>query len=973
MDRDDFAGTLLTCYRALRQSDNEQVAEATRWLEDFYAQRESLVVIGDILRTVPDAFLRHHAAIGLKASVSQHWGALSPSEGDSLFDLILSVALNEPAAEVRSSIIPSMVSVMSPEYSAHVLTTIQSLRPDHSLAAIANVLEVVCKTPDVVSNAAVEHFILDVVERCFAGDSLELGFAAFHFVICASRSHVFGTLEFCWQHLLGLFDACLTSARDLEHLTILFNDLLGEASWVIDCRSLFDRLLDILSAGDLDVPSRLLVFSVVSSICEVGEFLSLLTANDLIAPILQIAFELFQQSFDPADCLASSQFLESFVQTLVWPAGTHLFFPLLWDMCKDVADSDLGRFGALCALKGAECEEGRSFFHDKVVHLAKLCCECLNSAIPSMQVVAASAVEEFSEIFSRTNVPDLLVIARELLECFRATPTQDFLNPLRCLLGAIHDTREIFDDVIETMLHFAATSEPDAIQCIISVMAGGGDKVTEYVQQIVAVMNQGLKEDDTVQVHSLRLFAQLVKSQYSDFEAQGEIWTFLRSQTQSEEHLIAMLSILKTIFTDYPDAIVDWETIDFPRFIELASEDLSEQFKIKLSGPPDSWDDGVSFDRHCECSALTLRVLSLSLIMNEANFRNYSQAVLQICSRQIEWEFHTNNTEACHAMFDIVRASAKFRDVSEDLLNQALSSLSSFAVIADAVRIISKIVFDMGLRVGNVVEIYDLLLQSFEKFEDDGHDSPSIEFLILKLIHVAAVTTPDEAVSFATAKIEELGEVESPHAEFCLLFPVAATILALPGSFPGDVKQEVISRLIAKVAEGFAEVGAIYLLGGLAKPEMQDIAGVWRPTVDLLQQTAADEALVPGVRNYAVLSLMSLVMNFATAETVETFAQELLVILGRLPLPKSVETGDEQMAKFVLWLRELTAEFNMQLIKVGINWFMRGIEVVHLELLRGLLRGLIGGLDDAQNIIAGLCGNDQLALQNLQDLLENPE
>jgi hypothetical protein len=92
-----------------------------------------------------------------------------------------------------------------------------------------------------------------------------------------------------------------------------------------------------------------------------------------------------------------------------------------------------------------------------------------------------------------------------------ALPPNIFLWSLSSLIGSIRDMRNIFDDVMRTILEFAGKSLIDtteAVESIVSLMVGGGDKVNEYANELVGLANHSLSQDE---------------SQYNHFEAQGQI------------------------------------------------------------------------------------------------------------------------------------------------------------------------------------------------------------------------------------------------------------------------------------------------------------------------------------------------------------------------------------------------------------------------------------------------------------------
>jgi hypothetical protein len=357
--------------------------------------------------------------------------------------------------------------------------------------------------------------------------------------------------------------------------------------------------------------------------------------------------------------------------------------------------------------------------------------------------------------------------------------------------------------------------------------------------------------------------------------------------------------------------------------------------------------------------------------MNEALYHTHFETVLEICQSQIS-SIGPLVSAACNSMLDIIKASLKYGAPVGHLIGPMLVSLAGTASgEPTAVVALRTIIFDIALPVPNLIEICQILLASSEDWEGEIRDQTP--FLLIRLIRMAAETIPADAVQFAMEAHAGLSAEPSPLQEFHLLFAMSCCVLFLPTAFPLEFKRAALLRFVEKVAAGQTDVYAVYLLGQLAIPSLDDVSFLWEPILRLFMEIAGDDKGFPMIRDYAVLGLMNFAMRLVTPENASSFQAAFTVIFSRLPFAKTVAIGGDVMWRFMVWVRDRTSAFNRDLIRVGIAWFMEGIELAQLAPLRDLLQGLLAGIANYREVIAELCGGDELAIQNLQDLLDPEE
>jgi hypothetical protein len=118
-----------------------------------------------------------------------------------------------------------------------------------------------------------------------------------------------------------------------------------------------------------------------------------------------------------------------------------------------------------------------------------------------VRLEVASAVGEFMDIFACLNVSRMLDLVHQFIAMMPALPPDVILWSLSSLIGSSLDTHGIFDDIMRMILQFAGKSlidTPDAIEYIMLLRIGGGNKVNEYANQLlVGLVNCSLSQDES--------------------------------------------------------------------------------------------------------------------------------------------------------------------------------------------------------------------------------------------------------------------------------------------------------------------------------------------------------------------------------------------------------------------------------------------------------------------------------------------
>jgi hypothetical protein len=252
----------------------------------------------------------------------------------------------------------------------------------------------------------------------------------------------------------------------------------------------------------------------------------------------------------------------------------------------------------------------------------------------------------------------------------------------------------------------------------------------------------------------------------------------LSARIESEGNFILALSILLTIFTEFPNTVIAWNTIDFARLVLPTSENFGEQLAHSIQRPDKDWERSVFLDSdRSECTALALLVFSLSLAMNKAVDCEHFRAVLKICRNQIEFPIEPLMAAACNLMLDIVKMSIKFSVPLNALIRPMLTALTASAGRAPtAVVALPTITFKIALPVPNLIKICEILLGAFETADNWEDEAP---FLLVRIIRMTA-----DAVSIEFAELTMRADPAiAIEMERQLLFAISCYILCLPTAF----------------------------------------------------------------------------------------------------------------------------------------------------------------------------------------------
>ncbi|OHS99413.1 hypothetical protein TRFO_34136 [Tritrichomonas foetus] len=676
--------TVLFYFQQIRSANTDTINKATEWLQNFFQQRESLIVLTTIIRTCPDKYFRQQAAIGLRYSLDTNWNNLVLQEQDSVFQMCLNFVMNDEDEVVQSSIMVLLSKMMCQRFLGPVISLLQSnVSNPNCINSLLGIAQLLCNN-EVSENQLTHEFMFGLLSQAFQNPDIHTNILAFQTMIEALKAKLIPSIDFFWPRLLELFDLCANDIDSLTKLTALFNTLIDSHKNLIDCNSLTQKLLPVFYMPEIDDNAIIPIFSVIESLCD--QFVYYFIANNLFVQVMHIAFHLIFKFFDPTD-LSRIQFFDTVILALVQIENPRIVLSLLWQMSCQVVTIDPGKYAAISALKSV-AERSGNFFDDKVKQVIELISFCLTSECEAIQLTAAAALVDFRPIFRRVYDPSLLVVARQVLSLIQQNPTRDFLYPFSFLLKVLPDTSEIFDDVVNTLLQLihspSIPPEQDTVICLAAVVEHSTpERVAQFLGPLVQVIRNVLLAENAVfeflKPSAIKLLQKVLKVHYNELVSDSsELLIFLSRSLRNKDsnYMIAAMKVLDTVFENYPDARVDWNHVDLQFLLELSSQDWSTQFRAQCNVISDqSTQDSVPFKHKFQSSILSLNILSEACYMNEGLCNTHALQILNIGCMQMQSVIPECIADACRAITSIARALCRYSALNSEIVERMIAAL----------------------------------------------------------------------------------------------------------------------------------------------------------------------------------------------------------------------------------------------------------------------------------------------------------
>ena len=932
--------TVIFYFQQARNPDNETISKATEWLQNFYQQRESLIVLTTILRTCPEEIFRQHAAVALKASLANNWSDLIPQEQDSVFQLLLNVVMSDNSEIVKDSVISLMLKIMSARFLGPVLSLIQSnIENLDSLNSLLEVSLLLCHA-EVAENQCVHNIMMGILSQALNFPNIHTNILAVRVMIEALKYKIIIKITFFWPRLLELFDLCITDINSLTALTSLFNTLIDDHKNVIDCPSLTEKVLSFFYHKDVYNDNiSLPLFSIIDTL--VSTFVDYFVENQLFLHVIHIALHLIFKFFDPLD-LSKTQFFESIMRNLVQTENSRFVLSLLWQICCQVVSSDVGKFAVISTIK-AVAEQSGTFFDDKINDVINLITFCLASNYEAFQVTAAKTICEFQKIFLRARDPSLIMLAKQLLSVIQRNPSFEFLKPFAKLLKVIPDTTDIFDEsftILIQLIHSAPISlEPYSLMCLAALIDHSPSKTTEYVSPIVEVIRTVLTAQNPdcsiLKPPTIKVLKNLLKSQYRMLVSDSrELLMFLSNSLRNPDpkYVIGALQVLKTVFELYPDASIEWSAVDLQYLIHLSSQDWSNEFRdqCRITGDNIS-EDSIPFVLLFKTTYLALHVISLACIMNKELCTNYGSQILSIASIQTRGLIPERIADACIAIANVARGLCKYGLINEEITEQIVETLisvihspvedNSTQAASDALRVLI-VDLNLTLKPDSIHKIIDALLPVIL-----NDNEPSSILLIASILIKS--NNPQLLLQLANLFIAN----NFFHPLFC--FCISELFLTSYSSLDKTIKMAILDFVMNKVAQNCNS--QFFSLLFIAKSSMEDPAPMSQRMFEILYESLHPDTIRDG-------SAESFLFKIYDPQNIVPFTNNIYRALNQ----------DGDYAAALQSFQQLSSG-NEQLIRLTLDIMLSGDSSEFLDTLKALLNNYIN--DNSQQFFELICGD----------------
>lgn len=962
----------------------EIAVEVTNYLSEFYTTKDSLIALTLILDSCHEEPIRLQAAIALKTSILHNRTMISPPEIESMFQKLTFTVLEEKSPTIRGCLITCLTLLIDPSFTEWILNTLgQELKQDN-LGAIVNLMELICKDPRAANNHEALGFVMSVLERCFDSGCIELSCDAFQFLVAARKSNFIRSLDFCWMKLLELFDVCQDDRQNMQRVTSLFNQLLDEeeALGPESYDALYMKTMSLFCGDVSDLEILRAVFSVVETLCEPDRLRWRIT-DRMFVDVANVAFKLVVCSFDQTD-ISKCQFFDSTMINLLDSENSESRMPILWDMCQQVAQTEAGKYAALSALRFT-AQEGINFYETKCDELVEFITCCLMNPLEVIKTAAIESLSDFATIFSRWNVPGLNNLAKQVLLVVRHSPTEEWITQLSELLGSMHDTTEIFDDLIVELMNMVRSPAipvcPAMLDCMTKLVEGATTSVHQYVGGLITIIDTCFQSPDDafseMVISAMGLLEALLRIHYREMVKTGtELYPFLKTKMHASNPgiVIAALSILQTVFESYPNSEnIMWSEIDMDLLVEMAGKDLSAEFRdvIRVDAAPQPDKEPVNFQNRFQYAERSIRILALAVKMNETLFRQCGATVMDMAFLQIRSVEERCVTAGCKSLVDVVAAMLKYHAMTEEIACQIVVDLSKIIFInrdregtLQPVYAVRTLLFDMNLPISNIAGV----LSECAKCLCEG--DPIVELgleaahLLRDIMRKAAREDPDGTLQcerYLCARLSSAGQ------NWNIVYLLAGISLEIPQQTPPQVKQNVFSLVTQVAAQDVTQTAALWLLGGLAVTDHEFVTPVIEKILSILKEAALRTNPCQRARENAVLGIMKYLVRFPGQR------EELLgLVFESLPLDPHITDRDAVTSEFLMWISKECAGQGCarEVVRVCVAWFLEGVEVGYLVTIRDIMTRLLPNADEARGFFETLCPNDPRAIQNLMDLLQ---
>lgn len=1004
----EVLGTVCECYESLRSGNNDGIQRATCWLNEFYTQPGSVQVLIDFIKGSKDEVSRRHAIIGLSKATSNVWMDIPADVREKIFVELLHLLTHEVDWKNRQNLIDVIGTLMAEAYEKTVLAFVVQSAESGQDAFLEMALLLASL---IASNQEANAVMLGILERGFSSPQPLLRTAAFHFILNSKpdiSNSFFEQFPAYWNSLLEVLNDFASKNFELKRITGLFSKAIQEKlcpgypeSLLALCLSFYERYK---AAGNLE-PFRDLHL-VILDICQV--YYQEIISSGKLQPILAVYFDWSVSVFDPKDTYAVSDSIvfEPVVHSL---CRTVDAVEEMCRVCTSMGDSIPSKFIFLRCI-GETVFTVPTFYESRLGEIVNLAKSAFASGTVLLAEAAGRTVCDLLNFCSYQKEEFALEMIPVVFRACQELPSSELLNVCAKLLGAIHGTDDLFDDIFQVLIRFLKSGSVDvqygALKCIGALAKGSklkiGAAAATLLQEILQILQSNNEAIDILKapaVDSLGKVAQVVTLSLD--EPFPSLILLLITHIDSDDVSLAIscLNAIESLIWCNPDIMAPSLEVLLPKLIQRATFDVSEAYMKSLVEAQPLQYSLFSVTSSC------LRILAKLTVKYPQSFEKVSEVVIQSCevhkmspcSSELKVAVAKSVKYLANSaarVWDAARVGSSIQETGVKRLCGILVKMftpeADPEVLCEILRSMRTIMLYFGFYdIGDeyIAFFIETSREIIEQIDKDNYRPIDLHHDIFESLFLFVDSLCQSAGKVSVGKLTSLIEIfvklaQDHSLRYRSLAMRFLGILAASGleKVNRDLTMETVlfALQMAKNDLDFAPFWALKKLIQYAKDVIQPFVGeLYTIFMTRLNEEHLRSERSLRFRDNCVSSFIMLILRFYEDPNECNLDECLPVILKALPLTVDLESSHTVFRFLDLVHDKLETSFKEEYFRVLVELFSSSDLTLkemsidkYCQLLQTHLVTIVSSLPNAEQVCAELCKNDPVKIQNLKRRIE---
>lgn len=553
---DEISLQFVQIFDALRQPDNNIIAEATTAAQQLLKNPESINGLIQIILNPQFAIYKSHAAVFFGMYIKMHLNEIEDT--NSIIQQVLQILTNETNYEMQRLFICSIEQIIGSRSAPMIFEFMENAlqsQQDH----LINASILLCIAIDIELDKYVDHYpfftnLISVgLQKLPPANPIEFGFLL-------GNLYTGENIAFFLQLWNNSIDIVCQNLSDINNIDInLIKFITGELNSAMDQANfaapyanpepIMARFFPLLGNPEYGIEVNSYLLSSICYALDLEVVLDSINPEEFFPLLLQKLFQISAMAYNPEDQLAIS-YIDVFegVCYLFSGSGGDLcdsFVETVLSVINDYYSQPQTRPGILIVLGYVIGGEGPSdIIVDSLPQISQLLIESVNDQTRLVRDSAAFAIKELS-ISVEDEIEDYFEgLAKAVLQSLEKEITQDMLSAFSNLLASAMDTDPIFDQSYNFLMQKMSSSHEVWLQhyfpCLKELCVHSQRKIKNVFQQLVpllfSIIEKGDSENMAEQaVICLTSLSATVPEHFSQYIQQltGILIQYLKSQNES--------------------------------------------------------------------------------------------------------------------------------------------------------------------------------------------------------------------------------------------------------------------------------------------------------------------------------------------------------------------------------------------------------------------------------------------------------